>query len=72
VVDDCALVQSAATGSEIHPMAGLVLWDFTVVCLEKGDIVQIGADLSGPTGCGSADRFVSELIIVIEFIESMI
>ncbi|GEM_PF-3703240 len=40
------LVQLAAAGSGIHPVVGLVLRNCTAICPEKGDRVQVGADLS--------------------------
>jgi len=40
------LIQLAAARSAIHSVAALVLRNYTAICLEKGDKVQVGADLS--------------------------
>jgi len=40
------LVQLAAAKAAIHSVAALVLRNYTAICLEKGDKVQVGTDLT--------------------------
>ncbi|MEW6141873.1 MAG: metal-sensitive transcriptional regulator [Chloroflexota bacterium] len=40
------LIQLAAARSAIHSVAGLVLRNYTAICLDRGDRTQIGTDLA--------------------------